>query len=75
MGFSWDAADEKKARASFGLGRRDFGRFYDVQKIAAELGYSRYGLGRLCHLVLGLNLPKPKHVSFLFSSGSDIISL
>ncbi len=62
VGFSWDAADEKKARSSFGLGRKDFGLFYDAQKIAAQLGYSRFGLGRLCEAVLGLDLPKPKHV-------------
>ena len=63
VGFSWDSADEKKARSSFGLGRKDFGLFYDAQKIAAQLGYSRFGLGRLCEAVLGLDLPKPKHVS------------
>ena len=62
MGFSWDAADEKKAKASFDLGRKDFGVFYDVQKIAAQLGYSRHGLGSLCEMILGLDLPKPKHV-------------
>ncbi len=62
VGFSWDAADEKKAKASFDLGRKDFGVFYDVQKIAAQLGYSRHGLGSLCEMILGLDLPKPKHV-------------
>ena len=66
VGFSWDAADEKKARSSFGLGRRNFGLFYDAQKIAAQLNYSRFGLGRLCEAILGLDLPKPKHVSAPF---------
>ena len=61
-GFSWDASDEQKARSSFALGRGDFGCFYDVHKIAMQLGYSRFGLGRLCVLILGLDLPKPKHV-------------
>ena len=66
VGFSWDAADEKKARSSFSLGRKDFGLFYDVQKVAAQLGYSRFGLGRLCEAILGLDLPKPKHVCASF---------
>jgi hypothetical protein len=61
-GFSWDASDEQKARSSFALGRTDFGCFYDVQKIATQLGYSKFGLGRLCVLILGLDLPKPKRV-------------
>ncbi|CAL5224331.1 g7002 [Coccomyxa viridis] len=63
VGFSWDAADENKARSSFGLGRKNFGLFYDAQKIAAQLSYSRFGLGRLCEAILGLDLPKPKHVT------------
>lgn len=66
VGFSWDAADEKKARSSFSLGRKDFGLFYDVQKLAAQLGYSEAGLGRLCEAILGLDLPKPKHVRASF---------
>ena len=61
-GFSWDASDEQKARSSFALGRSDFGCFYDVQEIATQLGYSRFGLGRLCVLILELDLPKPKRV-------------
>lgn len=34
-----------------------------MQKIATQLGHSRFGLRRLCVLILGLDLPKPKHVT------------
>ena len=62
VGFGWDAADEKKAQSSFSLGRKDFGTFYDIQKLTAELGYSKHGLKRLSEMILGLPIPKPKHV-------------
>ena len=62
VGFGWDGADESKMRASFGVGRACFGAFLDLQRVAASLGYSNYGLSALAVRVLALNLPKPRAV-------------
>ena len=62
VGFSWDGADERKMRASFGSGRAGFGRFVDLSAVAEGLGYDQVGLATLTHRVLGTALPKLRSV-------------
>lgn len=68
VGFGWDGADEAKMRTSFGVGRASFGAFVDLQRVAAGLGYCRYGLSSLAARVMGLALPKPRSVRALPTS-------
>ena len=61
VGFGWDTADEDKAQASFGIGRQEFGQFFDVQMIATSVTGHRHGLQHLSRMA-GCKLPKPHRV-------------
>ena len=61
VGFGWDTADEDKAQASFGIGRQDFGQFFDVQMISTSVTGQRFGLQHLSRMA-GCKLPKPYKV-------------
>ena len=61
VGFGWDTADEDKAQASFGIGRQDFGQFFDVQMIANSVTGLKHGLQHLSRMA-GCRLPKPHRV-------------
>jgi 3'-5' exonuclease len=63
VGFSWSGSDEPKMQATFGVGRADFGRFLDLQSVAAGLGYHGIGLGRLAGAVLRTPLHKHRSVT------------
>ncbi|MEW5307871.1 MAG: hypothetical protein WDW36_010243 [Sanguina aurantia] len=63
VGFSWDGSDEAKLTRSFSIGRSLFKNFFDLQSIANELGYSRFGLARLTKQVMGQPFMKSKAVS------------
>jgi hypothetical protein len=76
VGFAWDSGDEVKARATWGIGRRDglFGErrsgqrpaafaFVDAQTVARAMGYASLGLGALAARVLGVALPKSAAVA------------
>ena len=64
VSFSWDRGDERKMCSTFGVGKRLFWNFIDIQKIAVTLGYpDGCGLSVLSRFVLGASLPKSKFVS------------
>ncbi|KAK9839236.1 hypothetical protein WJX81_003150 [Elliptochloris bilobata] len=63
VGFAWNGGDEGKMTGTFGLGRKDFGCFLDLQEVALALGYNNIGLRALSHRVLGANMPKSSSVT------------
>lgn len=58
LGCGWASTDEVIMQRTFGISRKDFGRFLDLQEVGGLFGLQEVGLKQLTRHVLGLELNK-----------------
>lgn len=63
VGFAWEAADEQKLTRSFGFGKANFGRFFDLADVCRDMGYPHMSLLRFTNRILGVTMTKSKAIS------------